>query len=81
MIGYIVQRLLAILAILVVMSMLIFGITQILPGNVAYVIAVDEFAEAQIPGLRPLTRKEFREVCNAYKTKPEILSALGRRSP
>ena len=39
MIGYIVQRLFAILAILVVMSMLIFGITQILPGNVAYVIA------------------------------------------
>jgi ABC-type dipeptide/oligopeptide/nickel transport system permease component len=35
MIGYIVQRLFAILAILVVMSMLIFGITQILPGNVA----------------------------------------------
>jgi peptide/nickel transport system permease protein len=39
MIGYVVQRLFAILAILVVMSMLIFGITQILPGNVAYVIA------------------------------------------
>ena len=39
MIGYIIQRLFAILAILVVMSMLIFGITQILPGNVAYVIA------------------------------------------
>jgi peptide/nickel transport system permease protein len=39
MIGYIVQRLLAILAILVVMSMLIFGVTQVLPGNVAYVIA------------------------------------------
>jgi len=39
MIGYIVQRIFAILAILVVMSMLIFGITQILPGNVAYVIA------------------------------------------
>ena len=39
MIGYIVQRLFAILAILVVMSMLIFGVTQILPGNVAYVIA------------------------------------------
>ena len=36
---YIAQRLLAILAILVVMSMLVFGITQILPGNVAYVIA------------------------------------------
>ena len=39
MIGYIIQRLFAILAILVVMSMLIFGITQVLPGNVAYVIA------------------------------------------
>jgi peptide/nickel transport system permease protein len=39
MIGYIVQRLFAILAVLVVMSLLIFGITQILPGNVAYVIA------------------------------------------
>lgn len=39
MIGYIVQRLFAILAILVVMSLLIFGVTQILPGNVAYVIA------------------------------------------
>ncbi len=39
MTGYIVQRLFAILAILVVMSFLIFGITQMLPGNVAYVIA------------------------------------------
>jgi peptide/nickel transport system permease protein len=39
MIGYVVQRLFAILAILVVMSMLVFGITQILPSNVAYVIA------------------------------------------
>jgi peptide/nickel transport system permease protein len=39
MTGYIVQRLFAIVVILVVMSMLIFGITQILPGNVAYVIA------------------------------------------
>ncbi len=39
MIGYVIQRLFAILAILVVMSMIIFGVTQILPGNVAYVIA------------------------------------------
>jgi peptide/nickel transport system permease protein len=39
MIAYIIQRLLAIVAILIVMSMLIFGITQILPGNVAHVIA------------------------------------------
>ena len=36
---YIGKRLLAILAVLIVMSMLIFGVTQILPGNVAYVIA------------------------------------------
>src|SRR5579871_2834281 len=39
MIIYIAQRLLAILAILIVMSMLIFVITQVLPGNAAYVIA------------------------------------------
>jgi peptide/nickel transport system permease protein len=39
MIAYVIQRLLAIVAILIVMSMLIFGITQILPGNVAHVIA------------------------------------------
>lgn len=43
MIIYVVRRLLAIFAILVVMSILIFGITQGLPGNVAYVI-VGQFA-------------------------------------
>jgi peptide/nickel transport system permease protein len=37
--GYIVQRLFAILGILLVMSMIIFGVTQVLPGNVAYTIA------------------------------------------
>jgi hypothetical protein len=45
-----------------------------------YVIAVDEFAEVEIPGLQPLTRQEFRDVCNARKTKPEILEALSRRA-
>jgi len=44
-----------------------------------FVIAVDEFAEVEIPGLGPLTREEFRAVCNACKTKPEILQALSRR--
>jgi len=39
MIGYVIRRLLAIIAILVVMSALIFTITQVLPGNAAYVIA------------------------------------------
>jgi hypothetical protein len=49
--------------------------------GVQYVIAVDEFAEAEVPGLQPLTRKEFREVCDACKTKTEIVRALRRRSP
>ena len=48
---------------------------------VQYVIAVDEFAEVEIPGLQPLTRQEFRDVCNTRKTKPEILEALSRRAP
>lgn len=43
MTAYVVRRLFAIVAILVVMSILIFGITQGLPGNVAYVI-VGQFA-------------------------------------
>lgn len=46
-----------------------------------YVIAVDEFAEVEIPGLQPLTGKELREMCNAYKSKAEIVEALSRRSP
>ena len=39
MLAYFLRRLLAIVAILFVMSLLVFGITQILPGNVARVIA------------------------------------------
>jgi hypothetical protein len=49
--------------------------------GIQYVIAVDEFAQAETRGLQPLTRKEFREVCDAYKTKTEILRALSRRFP
>jgi hypothetical protein len=48
---------------------------------VEYVIAVDEFAEVEIPGLAPLTRKELRDVCNTHNTKSEILQALSRRQP
>jgi hypothetical protein len=44
-----------------------------------YLIAVDEFAEVEIPGLGPLTRQEFRDVCNAHKTRSEIVQALDRR--
>lgn len=39
MLAYFLRRLMAIVAILFVMSLLVFGITQILPGNVARVIA------------------------------------------
>jgi peptide/nickel transport system permease protein len=39
MIAYIAQRLAAIALILVVMSLLIFGITQVMPGSVAHMIA------------------------------------------
>lgn len=47
MTAYILRRLLAIVAILVVMSTLIFAVTQILPGNVAYVI-VGQFASPDV---------------------------------
>src|SRR6056297_1532998 len=39
MLAYVLRRLLAIVGILFVMSILIFGITQILPGNVASIVA------------------------------------------
>lgn len=39
MIGYIANRLLAILAVLLLMSAIIFAVTQMLPGNVAHMIA------------------------------------------
>lgn len=42
------------------------------------IIAVDDFAEVEVPGLQPLTRQEFRDVCNASRTKAQILEALGQ---
>ncbi|WP_137391571.1 ABC transporter permease [Rhodoligotrophos defluvii] len=44
---YILRRLLAIVGILIVTSVLIFGVTQVLPGNVAYVI-VGQFATPEV---------------------------------
>ena len=41
-------------------------------------ITVDEFAEVDIPGLQPLSREEFRDVCNAGKTRPAILQRLSQ---
>ena len=49
--------------------------------SVEYVIAVDDFAEVEIPGVGPLSRKEFRDVCDSQKTKPEIVEAISRRAP
>jgi hypothetical protein len=46
-----------------------------------YLIAVDEFAEIEIPGLEPLTRQELRDACDAQKTKDRIVHALFQRSP
>ena len=43
---------------------------------VEYLIAVDEFAEVEIPTLEPPNRKELRKLCLEYKTKEHILEAL-----
>jgi hypothetical protein len=45
-----------------------------------YAIAVDEFAEVEIPGIQPLNRKEFRAVCDAHPTKAAIVEGLSRLS-
>jgi len=43
-----------------------------------YVIAVDEFAEFDLPGSSALSREEFRKICDRHKTKARILAALAR---
>jgi hypothetical protein len=48
--------------------------------SVEYIIAVEEFAEVEIPGLQPLTRGEFRKVCNTRNTRPEIVRALSGKT-
>src|SRR5262249_49916948 len=46
-----------------------------------YLIAVDEFAELDIPGTAPLTREEFRSACDAHNVKADLLRALGGQTP
>lgn len=46
-----------------------------------YVIAVDEFAEVELPGLTTLSREELRKICDQGKTKEAILQAMGRVKP
>ena len=43
-----------------------------------YLIAVDEFAEFDLKGLRALDRAEFRRICDAGKARAAILARLGR---
>ena len=40
-----------------------------------YAIPVQVFAEVTL-GAKPLTREEFRKICNRYETKEEIIEAL-----
>jgi hypothetical protein len=47
-------------------------------GKSDYLIAVDEFAEVELPGLKVLSREELRSVCDREKTKEAILQALRR---
>ena len=46
-----------------------------------YLIAVDEFAEVEIPTLTPPTRNELREICDNHKTKEKIIQALSVWNP
>jgi hypothetical protein len=48
-------------------------------GESKYLICVDEFAEVEIRGLQPLTREEFRKVCDRHRNKDAIITALKRR--
>jgi hypothetical protein len=49
------------------------------PGKLAPVtqlIAVDEFVTCQMPSLTPLSRDEFRKLCDEQKSKERIVAAL-----
>lgn len=50
-------------------------------ADAEYAIAVEEFAEASLPDLDPLTRKEFRAICDAHRTRAAIVEALRSRLP
>lgn len=45
-------------------------------GSASFTILVDEFAEVELPGIRVLSRDEFRAVCGRAKTKAAILETL-----
>jgi hypothetical protein len=41
-----------------------------------HLIAVDEFAEVEIPTLSPPNREELRKLCDQHQTKEKIVEAL-----
>lgn len=45
-------------------------------GSETYLIAVDDFAEVELKGIRVLTRAELRKACDTFKTKAAIVEAL-----
>ncbi len=45
-------------------------------GSKRYLIAVDEFAEVELPRLDVLNRAELRSICDAKKTKEAIIAEL-----
>jgi len=47
-------------------------------GETNYLIAVDEFAEVELPANTVLNREELRAICDKYQTKEAILKALAR---
>jgi hypothetical protein len=42
----------------------------------SHLIAVDEFAEVEVPTLSPPNREELRKLCDQHKTKEKIVAAL-----
>jgi hypothetical protein len=54
---------------------------EVEPGKLEganYLIAVDEFAEVELNGLKVLSREELRKICDEQQTKEKIVEALAR---
>jgi hypothetical protein len=48
-------------------------------NDAQYLIAVDEFAEVELPGLISLSREELRAICDQAQTKEAIIEALKQK--
>jgi hypothetical protein len=47
--------------------------------NSLYLVAVDEFAQIELPGIRAISREELREALPSGKTREEVISILEER--